>query len=476
MRIFKEFLQLAERYYAPDDRLPGSGETPVGKATQKSRRRARTIGSQSSQNQDRWAKQYDLTQTKVKHGADNPSINSRVGHREKDEIEIDSDGNDMYLRHKPSSINFAVNKSDESPYDDVRTISWGHDKNKTQLSPQERLKLARTAKKVWSTHVSHRLPKGSIVHNSPISSRDDRGREKPINRRSEIYKKSGFGELDSDGDQFAQVGREKSPKQKAKGKSRLKPLNPRRTKVEVEWGKDRDDENYDEWEDQMTFSDFMALCESSSPERGRRRLAPKGPLKNKYSLSRKNAATSDRAALKKAGFKRSPNKDHYPQDHEVSSSDYHTTNIATYKHQSDYAKNNMPGKQPFSGERKSYVVIPTAKRVLHAKALRKQMGGDRTSKPVHDVSIGADDETTSKNNPKQLISRGKSFKQEVRAVPDTLKKAGAKPGDKVSATPLGVMPGENRKKGAKKRDKIYTKELGSKMNPKTGKTMGTARG
>lgn len=38
------------------------------------------------------------------------------------------------------------------------------------------------------------------------------------------------------------------------------------------------------------------------------------------------------------------------------------------------------------------------------------------------------------------------------------------------------MPGENRKKGAKKRDKIYTKELGSKMNPKTGKTMGTVRG
>ena len=475
MRIFKEFLELTEKYYEPDDRLP-SGETPVGKAVQKSRRRARTIGSQSSQNQDRWAKQYDLTQTKVKHGADNPSINSKVGHREKDEIEIDRDGNDMYLRHKPSSINFAVNKSDESQYDDVRTISWGHDKNKTQLSPKERVKLARTAKKVWSTHVSHRLPKGSIVHNTPVRSYDDRGREKPINRRSEIYKKSGFGELDNDGDQFAEVGREKSPKQKAKGKSRLKPLNPRRTKVEVEWGKDRDDENYDEWEDQMTFSDFMALCESSSPERGRRRLAPKGPLKNKYSLSRQNANTSDKAALKKAGFKRSPNKYHYPQENEVSSSDYHTTNVATYKHQSDYAKDSMPKKQPFSGKRKSYIVIPTAKRVLHARALRKQMGGDRTSKPVHDVSIGADDETISKNDQYNLIPRIKSFTGEVRAVPDTLKKAGAKPGYKVSATPQGVMPGENSKQGAKKRDKIYTRILGSKMNPKTGRTMGTVQG
>jgi hypothetical protein len=53
---------------------------------------------------------------------------------------------------------------------------------------------------------------------------------------------------------------------------------------------------------------------------------------------------------------------------------------------------------------------------------------------------------------------------------------GAKPGDKVTSTPQGVMPGEDRKEGAKKRDKIYTKELGSKMNPKTGKTMGTVRG
>lgn len=473
MKTFQDFI--SEKYYEPDDRLP-SGETPVGKATQKSRRRARTIGSQSSQNQDRWAKQYDLTQTKVKHGADNPSVNSKVGHREKDEIEIDRDGNDMYLRHKPSSINFAVNKSDESPYDDVRTISWGHDKNKTQLSPKERVELARTAKKVWSTQVSHRLPKGSIVHNTPVRSYDDRGREKPINRRSEIYKKSGFGELDNDGDQFAQVGREKSPKQKAKGKSRLKPLNPRRTKVEVEWGKNRDDEDYDEWEDQMTFSDFMALCESSSPEKGRRRLAPKGPLKNKYSRGRKNADTSDKAALKKSGFKRSPNKDHYPQEREVSSSNYHTTNIATYQNQSDYAKDSTPRKIPFSGKRKSYIVIPTSKRVLHARALRKQMGGDRTSKLVHDVSIGADDETISKNDQKNLIPRIKSFTGEVRAVPNALKKIGAESGHKVSATPQGVMPGENSKKGVKGRDKIYTKILGSKMNPKTGRTMGTVQG
>lgn len=248
MKTFQEFLQLAERYYAPDEKLP-SGETPVGKATRKSRTRARTIGSQSPQNQERWGRQYDLTQTKVKHGADNPQLNTRISHKDKDDIEIDSDEDGMYLRHKPSSVNFTVTKSDESPWDDVRTISWGHDKNKMQMSPRERVKLGKTAKQVWDQHVSHRLPKGSIVHNTPISSHDDRGRQKPINRRSEIYKRAGFGPLDSEGDQFASVGREPSSKQKAKGrKSRLNPLNPRRTKVDVEWGKDRDDD-YNEWED-----------------------------------------------------------------------------------------------------------------------------------------------------------------------------------------------------------------------------------
>jgi hypothetical protein len=220
----------------------------------------------------------------------------------------------------------------------------------------------------------------------------------------------------------------------------------------------------------ITFQQFLELAESSTPERGKRRLAPHGPLKNKYSRGKQKEDTTNKAALKKAGFKRSPSKDPYPQDNEVSSSKHHTTGVATYKSQSDYAVDNIPKKKRFGRKPR-----PTAELVRRAKAIRKQMGGDRTSKQVHDVSISAKDDTP-KNSSKELISRGKSFKKEVRAVPDTLKKVGAKAGDKVTSTPQGVMPGEDRKEGAKKRDKIYTKELGSKMNPKTGKTMGTARG
>jgi len=259
MKTFQEFI--FEKYYEPDEKLP-SGETPVEKATQKSRKRARTIGSQSPENQDRWSKQYDLTRTKVKHGADNPSLNTKVGHREKDEIEIDHDDKYMFLKHKPSGVSFDVEKSDESQYDDVRTIQWNHSQDKVKLSPKEKFRLARTAQKVWDTHVSPRLPNKSIVHNTPSSSYDNRGQPKPINRRSEIYKKAGFGSVDSDGDQFAEVGRQKSPKQIAKGKTRLKPLDPRRAKVEVEWGKKPDE--YEEWEDQVNLSNFVYIKEGKT--------------------------------------------------------------------------------------------------------------------------------------------------------------------------------------------------------------------
>jgi hypothetical protein len=224
----------------------------------------------------------------------------------------------------------------------------------------------------------------------------------------------------------------------------------------------------------ITFQKFMELCESSSPESGRRRLASQGPLKNKFSRGRQRQRTVDKVALKKAGFKRSPSNNLFQQDHQASSSKYHATNIETYKNQSDYVSNNLPSKRVSTrgGEKPR----PTKERVIKAKALRKQLGGDRTSKPVHDVSIHSQGIRHRKNDPDNLISRGKSFTKELRAVPDTLKKAGAKPGDKGSATPQGVLPGENRKQGAEKRDKIYTKALGSKMNPKTGRTIGNVRG
>ena len=246
MKTFQEFISLAERYYGPDERLPGSDKSPVEKATEKSRRRTKTIGSESPENQERWGRQYDLTQTKVKHGADNPKVNDRVSHKDKDDLKIYSNDDSTDIYHKPSGVYYTIYKSEDSPYS--RTIEWNHDHgNRGNLSRQQRMKITSDAKKVWNQHVAHRLPYGSIVHNAPSASYDSRGREKPVNRRANIYQRSGFGPLDDEGDQFAKVDREPSLRQRAKGKKRLKPLNPTWTKTDLEWGKD--DDNYNEWED-----------------------------------------------------------------------------------------------------------------------------------------------------------------------------------------------------------------------------------
>lgn len=241
----------------------------------------------------------------------------------------------------------------------------------------------------------------------------------------------------------------------------------------------------------ITFTEFLELAESSMGEKGKRRLAPKGPKANKYSRASQRHTTVDRVAMKKAGFRRSASQDYFPQDNISSSSSHHDTVVSTYKNQSDFAKHNIKGKHKVVGRTATGAqkknVVPTADRVRHLKALRKQLGGDRTSKQVHDVSIHAkDDKEHAKNDPKELITRGKSFKKEVKAVPSAIKKVGGKAGDKAVGRPAEVqtMPDsmsakkrvELRKKGAEKRGKIYNKELGgSKTNPKTGLNIGTVR-
>lgn len=199
-----------------------------------------------------------------------------------------------------------------------------------------------------------------------------------------------------------------------------------------------------------------------------RAAAPRGPGQNTWDRVSTRRSISDKAVLKKAGFNR-PKSGESPKEIESWSSPHHSTTVRTYKNQSDYAIDQIPDK--YLGSRKAEVKS-TASRVRQARSLRKQLGGDRTSKPVHDVEIASDNPYV-KNDSEDLISRGRSFRKEVGAVPDALKKAGAKPGDKVTAEPAAPMRGEDPIKGKQKRDKIYTKVLKAKMNPKTGRTMGT---
>jgi hypothetical protein len=230
----------------------------------------------------------------------------------------------------------------------------------------------------------------------------------------------------------------------------------------------------------ITFQEFLELAESSSPERGRRRVGPRGPYRNKYLRLKQRTDTANKVALKKAGFKRPVTGKDSPWEHETASSSDHHTVITTDANQSDFALQHTPAKKLGTGDGvmfrggKSDKVVPTSKRVSRLKTLRKQLGGDRTSKPVHDVAIYADDDYP-KNHPTRLSQRQTSFKQELRGGLDSLRRAGAKPGDKVAFSPSALMTGENPKKGKKKRDNIYARQFGARMNPKTGITVGTMK-
>jgi predicted kinase len=229
-KTFEEFIAIAEKYYAPDDKLP-SGDTPVGKALKKKIKRNSNIGPDSNIN--RMNRHADKIETKVKHGADNPNYNRKKSDNDRD-ITIDSDSNNyMTIHHKPSKITYNVTNMD----DGIHSIEWQHGKGERKnLSRSERMRIASDAKKVWNQHVAHRLPYGDVAHNQPSISRDEKTKqEKPVNRRANIYQRSGFGPTDASNDQFARIGREPSPKQKAKKKTRLKPLDPQQFKKEAGW-------------------------------------------------------------------------------------------------------------------------------------------------------------------------------------------------------------------------------------------------
>jgi hypothetical protein len=243
----------------------------------------------------------------------------------------------------------------------------------------------------------------------------------------------------------------------------------------------------------ITFQNFLVHIEERfrGVPRERRALRPHGPKANKHSRASQRRDVVDKIALSKAGFRRpTTQSDYFPQNHHTSNSPDHNTTVSTYQNQSDFARHNIPpkfkrtDKPTISGEIRRKVV-PTKDRVRVLKALRKQLGGTRTSKPVHDVTILSEPHAElPKNSKTDLISRGKSFKKELQSVPDVIRQSGGKPGDKVSGTPaeIQILPSnlttqqrkELRSTGAKKRGKLYRDALGgSKTNPVTKMNIGT---
>ena len=119
MKTFKEFynesVDLLERYYEPDEKLP-SGKTPVEKAKAQNRRVGKTIAFKTPKEQKRWGKHYDKIETKVKHGADNPDYNDRVSIKDRDKIHVDGTEGELDVHHKKSGITFSVYPSERTPH------------------------------------------------------------------------------------------------------------------------------------------------------------------------------------------------------------------------------------------------------------------------------------------------------------------------------------------------------------------------
>ena len=179
-----------------------------------------------------------------------------------------------------------------------------------------------------------------------------------------------------------------------------------------------------------TFKEFLELCESSSGESGSRLLSSRGPAQSRSERNKQRQDNSNRAALSKAGFSRSPKPitgtgGRRIKWTETSASTNHGTETATHANQSDYAASKIGNMGP-KGKK------PTIQRALKAKQILKQIGGDRTSRPVHDVAVNKNRH----DDGSSTMTKGRSFKQEVtKGVPSNLEKAGAKPGDIRTSTP-----------------------------------------
>lgn len=202
---------ILEKYYAPDEKLP-SGKTPFQKAEKKGIK-------------------GDLLR-KVKRGADNPNVDDSP--QKGVEISSTSDKKITSIKHPKTGLTFDLDRKGDVNGKPHYGINWW-DMEGGEKTPEKKRKLAFTARKMWHGHVQKMLPHGSVVSNQPGS-----------DKHKSIYKSAGFGDphpglTDKDyyhddryNRQYAKVGREPSPKQRAKGKkSRLSPLDPPKEKQPI---------------------------------------------------------------------------------------------------------------------------------------------------------------------------------------------------------------------------------------------------
>lgn len=237
MKSYKEFCKLAERYYEPHEPLP-SGKTPKGKATSSYYRQSgeyfrnpRMGTPDGERTYGRLANQRNRTWNQVSRGADNPDLDFKPDRSGKYDVSgnsknitiRDKDGISMNIRQQPnvyydSSKTTRTGRISRPVYD----IEWYNNKNTAQHNPGKARSTLKRVANMWKSQVEPRLPRNSVVSNFPISNNSSRR-----NTRAKLYSKvANFGPRTKRGWQYGKVGNNPSPKQSAKGVSRIKPLTP----------------------------------------------------------------------------------------------------------------------------------------------------------------------------------------------------------------------------------------------------------
>ena len=224
MKTFKEFI--AERYYEPDEPLP-SGKTPYGKATSsyyRQRGEFKRSPNRTSDQAFRITRQGSRRRNEVSRGANNPDFDARPDKTGRYEIDADS-GYSMRVRDTKNDLEMRIRQKDQiAPSQGnkpVYDVEWYNQSGKRRHNPGEARGVARNVANMWKNQVAPRIPSNSILTNFPISN-DTSER----NTRSKLYSKvAGFGEPGSLGRQYANVGRNPSPRQAAKGAQRITPLS-----------------------------------------------------------------------------------------------------------------------------------------------------------------------------------------------------------------------------------------------------------
>lgn len=197
-----------------------------------------------------------------------------------------------------------------------------------------------------------------------------------------------------------------------------------------------------------------------------------GPSRSPFGRERQRRDASERAAFKRAGMRRTQpggNRQRFYSTNEKNK--YSKTAITSYPSQSAYAQDSLPPKKE-DGKG----VKPTRDRALFLRRLRRQLKTSRTPRKVHAVDILPRGEY-GKNNPEKLMSRGKEYHDAVEKIPDEIKSAGGKSGDKIAGKATEVMSGStNIEKGREKRRKLYSKKLkATKWDPITKVQVATVK-